>query len=421
MKRAWRNFWVLMRGRGAAAVLTIASTVIMASVLSPREFGYVVLMHTYVLVIRGVLQFKPFESVVRFGVPFQDAGDRFRLSSLLCLTRIVDVATSVAAALLAMALAPIAAGFIEWDAGMVEIATWYSLVLLVTGTGTAKGVLRLYDRFDALSWQLLVGPLVRFVGVSAAALLGAGMTTYMLVLALALVTANAYLVVRGRLEMRRQMAQSIWKGQSARTIFRAPGDFWRFSLSVYGQTQVDLINKRFNLLLVGALLGPAAAGLFRVAKNFSDVLAIPAVLLRQVLFPDLTRAWHQQDSGFRRNTLRVALSAGLGGFLLTALSVPVGAPLLSLIGAEYTAAAPLLTLLLMSAALELTGAPLRSAAYAMGKAGSVLRLYLFCTVLYLALFVATADIMGLTGPGIAAAAASACAVAGMLLIVRRSS
>ena len=88
---------------------------------------------------------------------------------------------------------------------------------------------------------------------------------------------------------------------------------------------------------------------------------------------------------------------------------------------DDAAAAPLLTLLLLSAALELTGAPLRSAAYAMGKAGSVFRLHLFCTGLYLVIFLATAEILGLTGPGLAAAAASACAVAGMLLIIRRSS
>ena len=409
-----------MRGRGAAAALTIVSTLIMASALTPEAFGYVVLMHTYVLVIRGILQFKPFESVVRFGVPFQDAGNRFRLSSLLCLTRIIDVATSFAAALLGMALAPVAARFIGWDAEMVEIATWYSLILLVTGTGTAKGVLRLYDRFDALSWQLMVAPLVRFIGIVAATLLGAGMKAYMLVLALALISGNVYLVVRGRMEMRRQMEKSIWRGQSPGTIFRAPGDFWLFSLSIYGQTQVDLINKRVNLLLAGVLLGPAAAGLFRVAKNFSDVLSIPAVLLRQVLFPDLTRAWHQQDAGFKRNTFKVALPAGLGGLLLVALSIPFGGPLLALVGEEYAAAATLLTLLLLAAALELTGAPMRSAAYAMGKAGAVLRLHLFCAGLYVTLFLMTAGPLRLTGPGLAAAVASSCAVAGMLLIIRRS-
>lgn len=378
----------------------------------------VVLMHTYVVVVRGLFQFKPFESIVRFGVPFLEDGESGRLASLLCLTRIVDVVTSILATVSAILLVSVLSKFLEWDAALSEVAVWYSLILLVTGTGTAKGILRLHDRFDALSVQLVVAPSIRFVGVLIAAYYDSDIEIFMLVWALALVSGNIYLMIRGHMELRRQQFSKLWQDQNLKRIFSVPGDFWHFSAVVYGQTQLDLITKNTNTLLVGLLLGPGAAGLFRVAKDFANILSTPAVLMRQVLFPELTRAWHTGDGDLERKAYSISVSAGLGGLVLVALSMPFGAYLLGLIGADYSQAALLLTLLLSSASLDLAAAPIRTAAYAMGKAGAVLKLHFLCTGLYLILFVLLAENMGLAGPGAAGIVASACALAGMLMQIR---
>ena len=47
----------------------------MARALGPTEFGMLVLMQTYVLLIRGLLNFKQFQAIIRYGVPAHDAGD----------------------------------------------------------------------------------------------------------------------------------------------------------------------------------------------------------------------------------------------------------------------------------------------------------------------------------------------------------
>ena len=141
MNSIWKNFFTLLQGRGAAAILTLASTAVMATVLSVQDFGMVVLMHTYVVVVRGLFQFKPFEPIVRFGVPFMEDGNQQSLSSLLCLTRIIDVTTSILATLSAILLVSVVSVYLEWDAALAEVAVLYSLVLLLTGTGTAKGIL----------------------------------------------------------------------------------------------------------------------------------------------------------------------------------------------------------------------------------------------------------------------------------------
>ena len=176
----------------------------------------------------------------------------------------------------------------------------------------------------------------------------------------------------------------------------------------YWQSNVDLIPKHGAVVLAGLLMGPAEAGLLRLARQFSTLLAKPAGLIRQVVFPDLTRSWNQGNSDFKLIVSRTAMLAGGLGLFFVLAGHFFGEDLLrSLIGEEFVAAAPVLTLLLLASTFDLTAASLRTAAYAIGHAGKVLRVYALSAVVYVALFILGTMELGLIGAGIAACAAAA--------------
>ena len=108
------------------------------------------------------------------------------------------------------------------------------------------------------------------------------------------------------------------------------------------------------------------------------------------------------------------------GLLMVVLSIPLAAPILGIIGSDYTAAAPLLTLMLLAATFELAGSPLRATAYALGSAGTILRIYALSSFVYLSLFYVFTPPLGLIGPGIAACIGAALTLVRMLFLVRKS-
>jgi O-antigen/teichoic acid export membrane protein len=93
--------------------------------------------------------------------------------------------------------------------------------------------------------------------------------------------------------------------------------------------------------------------------------------------------------------------------------------MLGIVGEEYTAAATLLSLLLLAAAFDLASASLRAAAYAMGRAGAVLKIHFLGIVAYVSLFFALTPFTGLTGPGLAAILASLLALGLTARLVNR--
>jgi len=399
LKRVLRNFGVVLGGRGIAAVFSVGATGLMANALSATEFGLVILVHTYILVVRGVLNFQTVDAVVRFGIPFVQGEQDSELRSLLRSTLMVDIVAAVAAMLAAMIAATFAARYLHWEAGMEQWAILYSVIILATANGTSNGILRIYD---ALSVQFAVGPALRFTGVALAWALDAPMFVFLLAWGLAFTAGHIYLLVRGLVELRKHLGTSLWDGFRWSEVRERDRDFWNFIGVVYWQTNIDLLPKHVSTLLAGSLLGPAAAGLFRLAREFSTVLTQPAVMLREVLFPDLARSFHADDGGIRSVPFKTALIAGAVGLAFVVLSVFIGPPVLAIIGEEYVAAASLLTLLLLAAAFDLSSASLRAAAYAMGRASSILRIHILSITTYIVAFFALTPSIGLTGPGYAA-------------------
>ena len=420
-RRLARNFGRLARGRGVAAVLELITVAILARSLSPANFGQIVLIQTYVLIVRGLFNFKLFEAVILFGVPALEANDHRSLRRLLRLTLCIDIATSIFATVIAILAASLIAGVLDWNQETVFAAMLYSTMLATSGIGTPKGILRLFDRFDVLGIQLMVSPVLRLAGVIAALVLNADTLLLVGVLAFGTMAGNIYLIVRGWAELRHHVSGSILRGPSLKSWHDDFPGLRAFLTAVYLQTNVDTLPKHLSTMLAGSFLGPAAAGMLRLAREATKVLSKPGALFQQVLFPDLVRLWGRGAPSFHMILTRALLISGLFGLVFVVGSFFGGRLLFtSALGAEYADAAPLMTLLLLSATLELAAFVLRAAGYAIGQAGEILRLHAISAVIYLVAFTILTPRMGLMGPGYAACLSATVTLFGISRMVARS-
>ncbi len=421
MRRVLGNFGLLIRGRGIGALMSLAATALMARALGPVEFGLVILIHTYVMLVRGLLNFKQFLAIVRYGVPALDAGDTRTLQRLINICRRVDRYTCIAATVLALILAPLVGPRMGMDGDHVILLTAYCLVLLTTGNRTDTGVLRLFDQFNILGRQMTVGPIIRFFGVVIAWLLDSPYPVYVAIMAFAYGAENVYLSWCGRREYRRHIGDTAESENNRNASMAEFSGLRHFLWITYWQSNIDLIPKHGSIMLAGALLGPTDAGLLRLARQFSTMLSKPAGMIRQVVFPDLTRSWIQGSTDFNLVVYRTALLAGGLGLFFVLAGYFFGESLLgALLGKEFVAAAPVLTLLLLASTFDLTASSLRSAAYAIGHAGKVLRLYVVSAIIYVTLFIVLTMQVGLIGAGLAACAAALVRPLVMAVIIRRS-
>ena len=419
MRRVLGNFWILIRGRGVAAIMVFAATALMARSLGPAEFGMVVLMHTYAMLIRALLDFGTVDAIVRFGVPAHDASDNHTLGKLIKVCRRIDKQASITAALLALLVAPFAGPAMGMDAKHVMLLMAYSTILLTPGAGSAAGILRLYDRFDILGRQMTIAPTLRFIGIAIAWWLDASIEIFVVIWGAAYVSENAYLLWQAKHKYRKQINQALIGVNLKGTSLNDFDGLRHFLWVTYWQSNLDLLPKHITTLLVGYFLGPAEAGLMRLAREIASTLSRPSLLIRNVVLLDLTRAWHQANATFDVVAYRTAILGGMFGLAFVLISYFFGEYLLGgLLGSQFIAAKGVLTLMLLAATLDLAAAPLLSGLYAMGHALKTLRITMVSTVMHLVMFVLLTRQFGLIGAGIAASCAAALTLAGMLALMR---
>src|SRR5205085_5489946 len=155
-------------------------------------------------------------------------------------------------------------------------------------------------------------------------------------------------------------------------------------------------------LCVGALLGPVAAGLYRIAQVVLDAVATPAELAMRSFFPEVTRLRSRDEAGFHALVRRsLLLSAGLGLALTLVVALAGPALLVAGMGASYSPVGAILPIVALAFVPVLAAYPLETALLATGRAGAVLVARVVSAALLFLAAVLLAAPLGLTGIGIA--------------------
>ena len=418
--KVWSNFGQLAGGRLVSAVLTFLATIIMARSLGPEEFGSVVLLHTYALVARALLNFKPSETFVRYGVPLIDADNRESLADLLGIVRVVEWLSAIFATLFAVCAAPLLGPYLGWSDDLIVIAMAYSLILLGSAVGTARGMCRALERFDVLRNQLAIGPSVRLVGVLLAWYFEASWHYFAFAWGFSLLVSYLYMRRQGT-KLLKETGYQPRHISFAKAVDRFPG-LPSFMGVVYVQGNLDQLPRQLVTLLLGGSLGSAAAGLYRIAREIADILAKPVQLIRQAAFTELTRVAQAEPQGLPSRVLRDSLKLLLPGIVLVGVGYLWGDLVLKYIaGEQYVAAHLLLVLLLAAAAVELLGALLRPLAYVLNSANRALFAQVCASLTYLVVFVVLVGTWGVEAVGVAACVAALLGVVLMLFVVAKAS
>lgn len=118
----------------------------------------------------------------------------------------------------------------------------------------------------------------------------------------------------------------------------------------FGIALTDVLQQRLDLLLVGALLAPAATAFYAAAGGLVRVLLKLTQSWWRALFPTLSRL-RSQGAVQARKLNELATRLGLAGVVLAAVLLSTAAlPIVSLLfGADYAEAAPVLRVLAWSA------------------------------------------------------------------------
>jgi len=419
LKRVLANAGMLLGGRTVNALLGLGYLALSARALGVSQFGVLVLIHAFAQFLGDTVKFQSWQTILHYGARPLAEGRVRDFQRVLRFTLMLDLSSSVVGVAIGVGGAVLFATRLGWTAQLAPAAALYALSVAFMVAAAPIGLLRLFDRFDIMARQAALISMVRLAGCAVAYVLHAPLEVFLAVWAAGTLAAFAYLAWGAWRELHaRDLLEAFgWRGPLTEGM---PGA-WRFAWATNFNATLDVAFTHVVTLVVGALLGPAQAALWRVGRQVADALAKPAKLLIPALYPELARL---HAEGGRAQMTRLAVQVGLlgggVGLVLLAVSAFGGAPLLALVmGKGFAAAADVMTWQVGAAVIGILALPLEPMLVSLGHAGSALRVRLVVSGAYLVALTPIVERFGAVGAGASLVAASAILALGMLWVLVR--
>lgn len=399
-----------------AAVSGLVTVSLAGRSLGVALFGTLILIHSYAQAAGGLTKFQSWQLVIRYGGGALAAGrdDDFVTATRFALG--LDILSGLVGMALAMALLPWLGPWFGIKPDQMWLALLYCFLIPTMTAATPHGVLRAVDRFDLTSVQETVTPIARMILVILAFLLHWPFAAFVLVWFVTDLAGDLLAwFFAGRELKRRGLLRRLAPTLRPRGLDGA----WRFAIHVNLTSSLDSAWGSIARLVVGGLLGPAEAGLFRVASTLTETARKPATLLARAYYPEIMRMDMTSKSPWNLMLRSVAIASLVSGLFVLAVALFGKALLAALFGADFVPAYRVLMVLLAVPLLTIVAFPLPSTLYALDRPDAPLKARLAGTIAYFGSIVPSTHLFGLVGAGLSFVLAHLVMVGWLALVLGR--
>ncbi|MBV1833763.1 lipopolysaccharide biosynthesis protein [Novacetimonas pomaceti] len=416
LKRIFGNTGFLVAGRATNAVCSFLYMAWAVRALGLSQFGVLMLVTTFGSAISAATHLQSWQPLLHYGTePFQK-GDLPRFNRLLFFCMRADLLSGMVGSLVGMLGVWLFGTSMGWPQADQAAAMFYMLTISFMNTGWSTGVFRLCNAFWLSSACDLSGVAVRMVGAGLGLWLHMGLEYFLLVWSMTQLAMFVTNSIMGWWLLRTDGRVGTFRLFHPMRVTDAPG-IWRFTLSTSGNHVLGTVFNQFGTLLVGGLLGPTDAAVYRVSRQIGDGIAKPAQLMMPALYPEFIRLREKHDwYGLKHVTLRLFMLIGGFSLVLMAFALVAGNTFLTwMLQVHWPGGSLMIMLMLGNAIMGLGIVPLEPLLTVVGKVSHVLIGRIVVTITYLPLVYVMASRWHLAG----AAAASVVASLMMLLICMR--
>ncbi|ATU72099.1 polysaccharide biosynthesis protein [Komagataeibacter rhaeticus] len=411
LKRIFGNTGFLIAGRATNAICSFVYVAWAVRALGLRQFGVLMLVTTFAAAVSAATHLLSWQPLLHYGTdPFTN-GRRAEFSRVLAFCIRADYLSGGVGWLVGTVGVALFGTYMGWPVGDQGAAMLYMLTIAFMNTSWSAGVFRLCNSFWLTMLTDLSGALVRTVGSGIGFFCHFGLDYYLLVWSLTQLVMFISSTALGWMQVRRSGGTSGFSLFSRLRAGDAPG-IWRFTLSTSCNHLLGSVFNQFGTLLVGGVLGPADAAVYRVSRQIGEGIAKPAQLMMPALYPELIRLREKQDwYGIKRVVRKLFLMIGGFSILLMGVAMVLGNTLLTwMLHVHWHGGRSLIMLMLGSAILGLGVVPLEPLLTVIGQVSQVLKGRIIVTLTYLPL------VYGMTMAWHLEGAAAAADVAALIML-----
>ena len=395
-----RNSAYLGSGNVVSALLGLVALSCAGKGMSSEMFGVLVVIQSYTKAVSDFAKFQTWQFIVQFGMPALVSKNIQRFRDVIAFSFGLDITSGAIAMLIGMSLLPLLSKSLGLDAEDFKLALLYCTLIPSMASSTPTGILRTLDRFDLIAVQQAVKPFLIAIGSLISYFCNLGFAGFVITWFVSNLTGAALFWWFAARELRRKALHGALRPRLLTSARRIDGA-WNFVWTTNLSHSIWAARNSCSTVLVGIILGPSAAGLFKIAMTVFNATGTPASLLGKSFYPEIMRLDPASKRPWLLGLRSAALAGGIG--ILVALAVfVVGKPLISFVfGYKYVEAYDLIKIMLGAVIVSMIGFPQESLLLMAGKQRIYLITQALASACYILLLVVLSHLFGVQGAAFA--------------------
>lgn len=287
-KEFMKNVSWLVVAKSVPSAANIVEMIILARVLGVELFGLLTLVIAYVKIVSSLLDFRVWESVVKYVGEFLEKDESDHALSMIKFSYIVDAVTGLLAFGICLLLAGVANEiFIKSSEGFELVLVFSFSLMVATVNSTSEALFRVFDRFKTIVFVKSSKAVFQLVSVLVVLYLGYGIKGVLFAyVAVSFFEFGLTQIVVNRIL--RDKGLGGWFSSKLGLLSHRMREITWFLLNTSFNATLKIGNEgRVAVLVLGYFFAAETAGLYKVARSIIKVVARITDPLYEVIFPKL--------------------------------------------------------------------------------------------------------------------------------------
>lgn len=379
-KRLVKNSGFLLAGNVGASVINLISFSLTAKAIGAEQFGFFVLVQSYILIFDGLFNFQSWEALVKYGAIALEDKNHFFFSSIVKFGALLDLISAIVAFSAALIASRYVVSFLGWNLNLVEYIKIFGITILFNLSGAPIGVIRLFDDFKFLAQNQLVVSFLKLFLVIFGFLKHAQLIFFIVVFALTNIITNVLLIYYAINLMKRNIGSKWWKV----SIYDYKEQL-KFSIWSNLKTAIAIPVRRLDMVIIGTVLNAESVGVYKVYKEFALIFNKIAGPVNQAIYPEYARKIGAELSNSAIHLARKTIMT-LGFIAIIFASIlAIGSPLIVkyFFGQEFARSLDVLLILIFLYAISFTISPVNALFTAAGFVRYNVLIVIFTNIIYI--------------------------------------
>ena len=287
-KEFMKNVSWLIVAKSVPSAANIVEMIILARVLGLELFGLLTLVIAYVKIVSSLVDFRVWESVVKYVGEFLEKNESDHALSMIKFSYIVDAATGLLAFGVCVLLAGVANEIFIKSPNGFDLVLIFSLTLIVASVNTtSEALFRVFDKFKTIVFVQSAKSVFKLGSVLAALYLGYGIRGVLF----AYVAVSFFEFILTQVVVNRILVEKglhSWLSSKVGLLSHRMKEITWFLLNTSFNATLTIANEgKVAVLILGYFFGSGAAGLYKIARAVIKVVNRITDPLHEAIFPKL--------------------------------------------------------------------------------------------------------------------------------------